>query len=489
MATDHRQPCPPPSSSPASQDGELGTSSASDGQPAASPVESPPLVWPVLWDHGRRLTPANFYVARWDPISEKLLEDLLISHMVSILRIAVRKIASFGYTEMAATEAVLRCGLGYDMKDTAAKIVDLALALLRADSTAASSSPSSSSSSLSSLFKDLEDMGRYVVAEIVCVLRMVWPSFNMADAMWWLLLCDLNLSEACGAAMNSSFSPAGPNSNTLLTPVMNSAETAEMTRRPHEQNEEDEPPSSSSSSSSDRHYGKRSISSSSSSSSSAPSAVSRRRDPHGSTNGGGSSQWSTGEGGGVFICQQIQIGRFLTVRFSKLPAADPLKKEQGRVISAMIRLLERLDEWAEWGQLKVVQATYRLSRDKEELRRLKREAAIQLDSVASTERRILSMETALQETHKRVGQCNEKKRRLEEENAQLRREIKAAAGAGGGGDGGGRWVREERAALKKALGMERRRVAQLRREISQTVEHCRRLEVKKSFLFYLVFYH
>ncbi|CAA6662090.1 unnamed protein product [Spirodela intermedia] len=372
MATDDSQP--PPSSSPSDRVGGVGKSTPRDDH---SPVESPLLVWPVPWSRRRKPTPATFQLAGWDALSEKFLEELLVAHMGCILKTAIRKVASFGYTQEAATQAVLRCRPDYSRKDTGAKIVHFALLRLRADSAA---SPSTSSSSSGPLFEDLQQMGRCILAEMVCVLRMVQPSFKMADAMWCLLLCDLNLCEAYRAAVHSSFSRPGAKLKTWFPSLTNKLE---------------------------------------------------------------------------------------------LPKVDPRKKIFNRVMPLVNPLLDKLDEWAEWVQLKVGQAALRLSRDKEELQRLRREAT-QHEPAEATERRILRIEGALGEIHKRLGQCNEQKWRLKEENAQLRREIKAAAAAGGGGV----LVREERVALQRDLGMERRRVAQLRREIFQTEEHRRRLEAR-----------
>ncbi|KAJ8563583.1 hypothetical protein K7X08_032035 [Anisodus acutangulus] len=45
-------------------------------------------------------------------------------------------------------------------------------------------------------------MEKYVLVELVCVLCEVRPFFSIGDAMWCLLICDMNVSHAC--AMDST---------------------------------------------------------------------------------------------------------------------------------------------------------------------------------------------------------------------------------------------------------------------------------------------
>ncbi|KAJ0547261.1 hypothetical protein HanIR_Chr08g0370221 [Helianthus annuus] len=41
-------------------------------------------------------------------------------------------------------------------------------------------------------------MEKYLLAELVCVVREIRPSFSTGDAMWCLLISDMNVSQACG---------------------------------------------------------------------------------------------------------------------------------------------------------------------------------------------------------------------------------------------------------------------------------------------------
>lgn len=131
----------------------------------------------------------EFQDADWSDLTEAELEELVLSNLDAIFKSAIKKIIAFGYTEEVATKAVLRSGLYYGCKDTVSNIVDNALAFLR--------SGQEIDPSREHYFEDLQQLGKYVLAELVCVLREVRPFFSTGDAMWCLLICDMNVSHAC----------------------------------------------------------------------------------------------------------------------------------------------------------------------------------------------------------------------------------------------------------------------------------------------------
>lgn len=131
----------------------------------------------------------EFQDADWSDLTEAELEELVLSNLDAIFKSAIKKIIAFGYTEEVATKAVLRSGLCYGCKDTVSNIVDNALAFLR--------SGQEIDPSREHYFEDLQQLGKYVLAELVCVLREVRPFFSTGDAMWCLLICDMNVSHAC----------------------------------------------------------------------------------------------------------------------------------------------------------------------------------------------------------------------------------------------------------------------------------------------------
>ncbi|XVF62718.1 hypothetical protein PTKIN_Ptkin09bG0030600 [Pterospermum kingtungense] len=136
----------------------------------------------------------EFQDADWSDLTEAQLEELVLSNLDAIFKSAIKKIVSCGYMEEIATKAVLRPGICYGSKDTVSNIVDNALAVLR--------SGQESNHSMDHCFEDLQQLEKYILAELVCVLREVRSFFSTGDAMWCLLICDMNVSHAC--AMDGS---------------------------------------------------------------------------------------------------------------------------------------------------------------------------------------------------------------------------------------------------------------------------------------------
>ncbi|KAL5782431.1 hypothetical protein ACOSP7_007460 [Xanthoceras sorbifolium] len=131
----------------------------------------------------------EFQDADWSDLTESQLEELVLSNLDAIFKSAIKKIVGCGYTEEVATKAVLRSGLCYGCKDTVSNIVDNTLAFLR--------SGQEVNTSREHYFEDLQQLEKYILAELVCVLREVRPFFSTGDAMWCLLICDMNVSHAC----------------------------------------------------------------------------------------------------------------------------------------------------------------------------------------------------------------------------------------------------------------------------------------------------
>ncbi|XP_068664098.1 putative E3 ubiquitin-protein ligase RF298 [Aristolochia californica] len=131
----------------------------------------------------------EFQDADWSDITETQLEELVLSNLDTIFRSAIKKITSYGYSEELAIKAVLRSGLCYGCKDTVSNIVDNTLAFLR--------NGQEIDSSREHFFENLPQLEKYILAEMVCVLREVRPFFSTGDAMWCLLICDMNVSHAC----------------------------------------------------------------------------------------------------------------------------------------------------------------------------------------------------------------------------------------------------------------------------------------------------
>ncbi|KAM3356044.1 putative E3 ubiquitin-protein ligase [Capsicum galapagoense] len=167
--------------------------------------------------------------ADWeDSISWELLE-LLHQDLFTIFQSAVKRISESGYSEETAVRVILRSGLYHGNKDAVSTIVDGALALL--------SSGKGLDTGRHLVFADLRSLVDYTLLEMIGVLRAVKPVLTVAEAMWWLLMLDLNLVHACtvgsdlldelcnqespgnsSSALELSQSKTGASGNTQLNP-------------------------------------------------------------------------------------------------------------------------------------------------------------------------------------------------------------------------------------------------------------------------------
>ncbi|CAN6482653.1 unnamed protein product [Victoria cruziana] len=130
----------------------------------------------------------EFQDADWNELTESQLEELVLSNLDTIYRSAIKRIASCGYSEDVAKQAVLRYGRCYGCKDPVSNIVDNALAYLK---------NGREIDAKDQFFQDLPQLEKYILDEMVCVLREVRPFFSTGDAMWCLLICDMNVAHAC----------------------------------------------------------------------------------------------------------------------------------------------------------------------------------------------------------------------------------------------------------------------------------------------------
>ncbi|KAG8373016.1 hypothetical protein BUALT_Bualt12G0127100 [Buddleja alternifolia] len=127
--------------------------------------------------------------ADWSDLTESQLEELILSNLDTIFKSAMKKIIANGYSEKVARKVILRSGVWYGYKDMVSNIVDNTLTFLR--------SGQEIDPSREHYFDDLQQMEKYILAELVCLLREVRPFFSVGDAMWCLLICDMNVSHAC----------------------------------------------------------------------------------------------------------------------------------------------------------------------------------------------------------------------------------------------------------------------------------------------------
>ncbi|KAE8701458.1 Ribosomal protein S7e family protein [Hibiscus syriacus] len=130
----------------------------------------------------------DFVPADWDDSVACQLEELLLSNLHMIFRNAIKKIVECGFKEEVAQKAISRHPLYQGGKNLVSNVVNDALASLKEGIEGDISSY---------LFEDLQQLVVYTMLEMISVLREVQPCLSIVEAMWWLLVFDLNISVAC----------------------------------------------------------------------------------------------------------------------------------------------------------------------------------------------------------------------------------------------------------------------------------------------------
>ncbi|XP_021281192.1 putative E3 ubiquitin-protein ligase RF298 [Herrania umbratica] len=147
-----------------------------------------PVLGPLEASSSRVPLREDFEHSDWDDPIACQLEELLLSNLRTIFQTAIKRIIECGYKEDIAEKAISRHGLYQGGKDLVSNVVNDALASLKKGEEGDISS---------NVFEDLQQLVGYTMLEMIGVLREVKPSLSIAEAMWWLLMCDLNISVAC----------------------------------------------------------------------------------------------------------------------------------------------------------------------------------------------------------------------------------------------------------------------------------------------------
>lgn len=145
-------------------------------------------------------------------LTEDQLEDVLLNTVDLIYKDVFAKLACMGYDEDVALNAVLHNGHCYGSMDVLTNIIHNALVYLNftastdyddgsddecEGSTSASEIPSAAeASSFDFAFSDLGHLQQYSIAGMICLIQEVRPHLSRGDAMWCLLMCDLNVNRA-----------------------------------------------------------------------------------------------------------------------------------------------------------------------------------------------------------------------------------------------------------------------------------------------------
>ncbi|KAL8522868.1 hypothetical protein ACS0TY_012991 [Phlomoides rotata] len=127
--------------------------------------------------------------SEWDDPIASELEQLLTHNIFTTFITAIKKIIECGFTEQVAEWAILNSSFLHGNKDAVSNVVDPALAFLKKQK--------EFNTPKHSVFEGLENLVDYTLLEMIFVLREVRPDLTVAEAMWALLINDLNLLNAC----------------------------------------------------------------------------------------------------------------------------------------------------------------------------------------------------------------------------------------------------------------------------------------------------
>ncbi|XP_076889032.1 putative E3 ubiquitin-protein ligase RF298 [Bidens hawaiensis] len=146
----------------------------------------------------------------WDSETVVDLSKHFSKNLHTCFQTAVKKISDSGYSKENAEDTVLKCGPFYGLKDMVSCIVDRAFDSLERRRCHTWYT-----------FKDINSLVEYMMLEMVTIVRYVKPYLSVHEAMWTLLICDLNILIASVAEIDlkkflvRDFKPAqqGPTSS------------------------------------------------------------------------------------------------------------------------------------------------------------------------------------------------------------------------------------------------------------------------------------
>ncbi|PON65733.1 43kDa postsynaptic protein [Parasponia andersonii] len=142
----------------------------------------------------------------WDDPIASQLKAILLSNLNLIFQSACKEISQFGYDEKDAEKGISRRGFYVGDRDPVKKIVHDTLTFLKGGKDV--------DTSVDDKFEGLEHLVEYTMVEMINVLREVRPFLSVGEAMWWLLICDLNVVQAC-RMQEESLSDFGCKENSL----------------------------------------------------------------------------------------------------------------------------------------------------------------------------------------------------------------------------------------------------------------------------------
>ncbi|KAI3783123.1 hypothetical protein L2E82_13186 [Cichorium intybus] len=132
----------------------------------------------------------------WDTTSVRGLGKLLSEILHTLFCNAIKRITEKGYSKEAAENVILRCGPFHDIEgNLESNIVERALLSLE-------SNKKNVDDSAYYKFQELYNLVDFMALEMVTTLRKIKPNLSIHDAVWTLLMCDLNILEASKAEID-----------------------------------------------------------------------------------------------------------------------------------------------------------------------------------------------------------------------------------------------------------------------------------------------
>ncbi|KAG2330811.1 hypothetical protein Bca52824_001991 [Brassica carinata] len=151
----------------------------------ASLTEFPPY---ELFHSLKFQNPLSENAEEWDDPFACHLEELLSSNLMALFRNAMDQIVACGYREDAVLKAISGSRLYCGGNDLVSNIVNDTLSFLK--------SGKKVSGLRDYVFEDLQQLVAYTLVEKISLVKEVRPSVSTVEAMWRLLMCDLNVFQA-----------------------------------------------------------------------------------------------------------------------------------------------------------------------------------------------------------------------------------------------------------------------------------------------------
>ncbi|KAL3033593.1 hypothetical protein AAZX31_02G144000 [Glycine max] len=167
-----------------------------------------------------------------DPIASQL-EELLLSNLQAIFSGALKRVVELGFDARLVEMSLSRKALYIEEGDPVSNIVHQTVNVLKGEDDTITDF----------IFDNFQHLLHYTMVEMISVVREVRPSLTVGEAMWLLLICDLNLSLACAVEDRLSVVCNGENSTSSSSPQSNcSSPTFQKDLSTNHQNQKSEEP-------------------------------------------------------------------------------------------------------------------------------------------------------------------------------------------------------------------------------------------------------